>query len=142
MQEDPLFLSDSAVLRKWEKGYCLSMSSEESGGRWGVFQASINGDSLTILHVTADNAEERQKIQSILGDRVTFIAEEKDEENVDGKDDGKDDENEAASGPSFFPNNDSIEAAYLSPRNNRQFKALMAECTDTLGSYVRLRWAP
>ena len=86
MQEDPLFLSDSTVLRKWDKGYCLSMSSEESGGRWGLFQASVKGDSLTILHVTADNAEERQKIQSILGDRVTFIAEEKDEENVDGKD--------------------------------------------------------
>ena len=138
MQEDPLFLSDSAVLRKWKIGYCLSMSSEESGGRWSVFQASINGDSLTILHVTADNAEERQKIQSILGDRVTFIAEEKDEENVDGKDD----ENEAASGPSFFPNNDSIEAAHLSPRNNRQFKALMAQCTDTLGSYIRIKRTP
>ena len=146
MQEDPLFLSDSTVLRKWDKGYCLSMSSEESGGRWGLFQASVNGDSLTILHVTADNAEERQKIQSILGDRVAFIAEEKDEENVDGKDeenvDGKDDENEEASGPSFFPNEDSIEAAHLSPRNNRQFKALMAQCTDTLGSYVRTRRTP
>ena len=130
MQEDPLFLSDSTVLRKWDKGYCLSMSSEESGGRWGLFQASVNGDSLTILHVTADNAEERQKIQSILGDRVTFIAEEKDEEN------------EEASGPSFFPNEDSIEAAHLSPRNNRQFKALMAQCTDTLGSYVRIRRTP
>ena len=138
MPDDPLFLSDSTVLRKWDKGYCLSMSSEESGGRWGLFQASVNGDSLTILHVTADNAEERQKIQSILGDRVTFIAEEKGDE----KDDEKDDENQEASGPSFFPNNDSIEAAHLSPRNNRQFKALMAQCTDTLGSYIRIRRTP
>ena len=120
--EEPLFLSDSVILRKYKKKFVVSVQREENKGFWEVYQASLAGDSLTLLTLSWKVEDRKQKMQSILGDRLEIF--------FDG---------EILDSTSFFGKKDSVSQVQASVESNSQFKELMEHCADTIGTYLRVQ---
>ena len=120
--QETIFLSDSVILRKYKKKFVVSVQLEENKGFWEVFQASLAGDSLTLLTLSWKDEEKKQKMQSILGDRLEIF--------FDG---------DILDSTSFLDRKDSVSQVYASLQSNPQFKELMECCADTIGTYLRIQ---
>ncbi|MBT6174977.1 MAG: hypothetical protein HOH96_05415 [Flavobacteriales bacterium] len=120
--QESIFLSDSVILRKYKKKFVVSVQLEENKRFWEVFQASLAGDSLTLLTLSWKDEDKKQKIQSILGDRLEIF--------FDG---------DIVDSTSFLGRKDSVSQVHASLLNNSEFKELMEHCADTIGTYIRVQ---
>jgi hypothetical protein len=119
---EPLFLSDSVILRKYKKKFVVSVKREENMGLWEVYQASLAGDSLTLLTLIWKDEDRQHNMQSILGDRLEIF--------YDG---------EILDTTSFMGRKDSVSHVHASMQSNSEFKELMEHCADTIGTYIRVQ---